>query len=40
MSVEELIKEEFVIRTKSGKWIEPRKALLPSEYEPYGVLRD
>jgi len=35
ISAEDLIKEGFVIRTKSGKWIEPQKALLPSEYEPY-----
>jgi len=35
VSAEELIKEGFVIRTKSSKWIEPQKALLPSEYEPY-----
>ena len=35
VSAEELIKEEFVIRTKSSKWIEPQKALLPSEYKPY-----
>jgi hypothetical protein len=35
VSAEDLIKEGFVIRTKSGKWIEPQKALLPSEYEPY-----
>jgi len=35
VGAEELIKEGFVIRTKSGKWIEPQKALLPSEYEPY-----
>ena len=38
MSAEELIKEGFVIRTKSSKWIEPRKALLPPEYEPYGSI--
>jgi hypothetical protein len=31
---EDLIKGGFVIRTKSGKWIEPQRALLPSEYEP------
>jgi hypothetical protein len=35
ISAEDLIKEGFIIRTKSGKWIEPQKALLPSEYEPY-----
>jgi len=35
VSAEDLIKEGFVIRTKSGNWIEPQKALLPSEYEPY-----
>jgi len=35
VSAEELIKEGFVIRTKSGKWVEPQKAFLPSEYEPY-----
>jgi len=35
VSADDLIKEGFVIRTKSGKWIEPQKALLPSEYEPY-----
>jgi hypothetical protein len=35
ISAEDLIKEGFVIRTKSGKWIEPQKALLPSEYESY-----
>jgi hypothetical protein len=35
VSAEDLIKEGFVIRTKSGKWIEPQKALLPSEYQPY-----
>jgi len=35
VSAEELVKEGFVIRTKSGKWIEPQKALLPSEYEQY-----
>jgi len=35
VGAEDLIKEGFVIRTKSGKWIEPQKALLPSEYEPY-----
>ena len=29
------LKRRFVIRTKSGKWIELQKALLPSEYEPY-----
>jgi hypothetical protein len=35
ISAEDLIKEGFIIRTKSGKWIEPQKALLSSEYEPY-----
>jgi hypothetical protein len=35
ISAEDLIKEGFIIRTKSGKWIEPQKALLPSEYRPY-----
>jgi hypothetical protein len=35
ISTEDLIKEGFVIRTKSSKWIESQKALLPSEYEPY-----
>jgi hypothetical protein len=35
ISAEDLIKEGFVIRTKNGKWIEPQKALLPSEYQPY-----
>jgi hypothetical protein len=35
ISADDLIKEGFVIRTKSGRWIEPQKALLPSEYEPY-----
>ena len=35
ISAEDLIKEGFVIKTKSGKWIEPQKALLPSEYRPY-----
>jgi len=35
VSAEELIEEGFVIRTKSSKWVEPQRALLPSEYEPY-----
>jgi hypothetical protein len=34
VSAEDLIKEGFVIRTKNGKWIEPQKVFLPSEYEP------
>ena len=34
VGAEDLIKGGFVIRTKSGKWIEPQKALLQSEYEP------
>ena len=36
VGAEDLIKGGFVIRTKSGKWVEPQRALLPSEYEPYG----
>jgi len=36
ISAEDLIKEGFVIRTKNGKWIEPQKVFLPSEYEPCG----
>jgi len=38
VSAEDLIKEGFVIRTKSGKWIEPQKVFLPSEYEPSGSI--
>jgi hypothetical protein len=38
ISAEDLIKEGFVIRTKSGKWIEPQKVFLPSEYEPFGSI--
>jgi hypothetical protein len=34
VSANDLIKEGFVIRTKSGKWIEPQKVFLPSEYGP------
>jgi hypothetical protein len=34
VSSEELLKEGFLIRTKSGKWIRPQEALLPSEYGP------
>jgi hypothetical protein len=33
ISAEDLIKEGFVIRTKNGKWIEPQKVFLPSEYD-------
>jgi hypothetical protein len=38
VSAEDLIKEGFVIRTKNGKWIEPQKVFLPSEYEPSGSI--
>jgi hypothetical protein len=34
VSSEELLKGGFLIRTKSGKWIRPQEALLPSEYRP------
>jgi len=34
INAEDLIKEGFVIRTKNGKWIEPQKVFLPSEYAP------
>jgi hypothetical protein len=34
VSIEELLKGGFLIRTKSGKWIRPQEALLPSEYRP------
>jgi hypothetical protein len=36
---EDLIKEGFVIRTKSGKWIEPQKVFLPFEYDPWSIER-
>jgi len=38
VSAEELIKEGFVIRTKNGKWVDPREAFLSCEYEPYGSI--
>jgi hypothetical protein len=38
VSANDLIKKGFVIRTKSGKWIELQKVFLPSEYEPSGSI--
>jgi hypothetical protein len=31
---EDLIKEGFLIRTKSGKWLRPQEVVLPKEYKP------
>jgi len=39
VDAEDLIKEGFVIRTKSGKWIEPHKVFLSFEYDPWSIER-
>jgi hypothetical protein len=34
VSSSELIEKEFLIKTKSGKWLEPQNVLLSAEYDP------